>query len=311
MSGFTQINLDQLPAPQVVEVVDYEVILAEIKADVISRYKLSGDVSPEEIASLAEALDLESEPICVLAQSTAYREMLLRQRVNDAAKSVMLAHAKGSDLDNLAALFGVRRLIVSEGDANAVPPVPPVYERDDRLRLRAQLSLEAHTTAGSRGSYIFWALSASADVRDVEVFSPQPGHVDVVLLSERNDGEPSADLIARVLDTLDHEDVRPLTDLVDVYGATIETYQIKARLKLFDGPDNVAVLAEARKAIDIYCADQFRLGRDITRSGIFAALHRAGVQNVNLISPEADLVIAQHVAARCTSVELEYGGRDE
>ena len=43
----------------------------------------------------------------------AYRELLIRQRVNDAARGVMLATASGTDLDNLAANFNVERLLIT------------------------------------------------------------------------------------------------------------------------------------------------------------------------------------------------------
>lgn len=39
----------------------------------------------------------------------AYRELLLRQRINQAAKSNLLAFATGTDLDNLGALYDVER----------------------------------------------------------------------------------------------------------------------------------------------------------------------------------------------------------
>ena len=85
------IDLSQLPAPIVVEVLDYEDILAERKATLISLYP------EEQREAVARTLSLESEPIVKLLQENAYREVILRQRVNDAAKAVMLAHAATGD----------------------------------------------------------------------------------------------------------------------------------------------------------------------------------------------------------------------
>ncbi len=48
-------------------------------------------------------LALESEPIVKNLQENTYREVLLRQRINEAAQAAMLAYAIGSDLDQLAA----------------------------------------------------------------------------------------------------------------------------------------------------------------------------------------------------------------
>lgn len=102
------INLSLLPAPDVVQSLDYDTILSEMLADLRHR-------APELTALV------ESDPAYKILQVAAYRELLLRQRVNDAGRSVMLAYAKGRDLDHLAALFGLQRQRIEEGDPHAIP----------------------------------------------------------------------------------------------------------------------------------------------------------------------------------------------
>jgi phage-related baseplate assembly protein len=89
------VDLSQLPQPQIIEVLDFEVILSEVKAVMLAAFP------QEQQASVAAALELESEPLNVIAQVVAYREMMLRQRINDGAAACMLSHAVSSDLDNL------------------------------------------------------------------------------------------------------------------------------------------------------------------------------------------------------------------
>ncbi|PJN94872.1 baseplate assembly protein, partial [Amaricoccus sp. HAR-UPW-R2A-40] len=101
MSGFGAIDLSRLPPPDVVERLDFETILGAMKADLIAR-------APD----LAPALALESEPAVKILEVAAYRELLLRARINDAARAVMIATATGADLDHLAALFGVARFVL-------------------------------------------------------------------------------------------------------------------------------------------------------------------------------------------------------
>ena len=74
------VDLSQLPAPDVVETLDYETILAERKATFISLYP------PEQQQAVARTLLLESEPIVKLLEENAYREVIWRQRVNEAAR---------------------------------------------------------------------------------------------------------------------------------------------------------------------------------------------------------------------------------
>lgn len=77
-----------------------------------------------------------------------------------------------------------------------------------------------------------------------------------------------------------------------------------------DGKE-AAVMQAARAALDVYTGLQHRMGKDITRSGIFAALHRDGVQNVVLTIPAADIVIDWDESAYCTAIGLQSGSRDE
>lgn len=162
MSGFSAIDLTKLNAPDIVEQLDFEQVLADMLSDLQSR------------DSTFTAL-LESDPVMKVLEVAAYREVLLRARINDASKAVMLASAIGTDLEHLAAYFGVERQLIDPGDEDAIPPIPPSFEDDDRLRKRTQLSLEGHSIAGPVGSYIFHALAASPMVKDVDVASPEPG----------------------------------------------------------------------------------------------------------------------------------------
>jgi phage-related baseplate assembly protein len=289
MSGFHAIDLSRLPAPAVVEALDYEAILAAMKADLAAR-------APE----LAPALALESEPIVKLLEVCAYRELLIRARVNDAARAVMLATATGADLDNLAALFGVMRLVIDPGDPAAAPPVPETRESDAVFRARAQLALEGFSTAGPVGAYVFHTLSASPMVKDVHVDSPSPGEVRVTVLSHEGDGTPTAPVLAAVAAALNAQDVRPLCDLVDVQPAVILPYAVDAVIEVFDGPDPALVLAAAQAAVAAHVAAAHALGRDVTLSGLYAALHQPGVARATLASPAAEIVVAATEAAVCT-----------
>jgi phage-related baseplate assembly protein len=300
MSGFTAIALDKLPAPDVVEQIDYEQVLSDMVTDLLTR-------APE----LADTIALESEPLRKLLEVCAYRETLLRQRVNEASKAVMLAFAHGGDLDQIAANYQVERLLVDAGDPDAVPPVPPTYEDDASLRRRVQLSFEGFSTAGPEGAYIFHALAADAEVLDASVTSPQPGDVLVTVMSRMGDGAASPDLVAAVEAILSSDDVRPLTDHVAAQSAEIVPYSVTAELTLYPGPDSAVVLAAAETALNLYTQQHHRLGHDITLSGLYAALHQEGVQNVVLTAPTADIVISGHQAAYCTGTTVTIGGTDE
>lgn len=296
------IDLSLLAAPTVIESLDYESILAERKAYFVSLYPA------DEQANITATLSLESEPIVKLLQENAYRELLLRSRVNNAAIAVMLAFAKDSDLDQLGANVDVERLIITAADDTAIPPVDAVYENDDDYRYRIQLSFDAYTTAGSTESYIFHGRSADGDVKDINPISLVPGVVTVYVLSRTGDGTASEELIAKVDAALNKEKIRPMTDQVTVQSAAILNYTVDAELVLFQGPDQTVVKAAALNALAEYTDAQRKIGYDITLDGIYKALRQTGVQKVNLTNPTSHISIGYGQAGYCTAMNITIAG---
>lgn len=292
----TAVDLSRLPAPDIVETLDFETILAARTADFLSRY-------PEFTAFV------ESDPAIKLLEMSAFQELNLRQRINDAARACMLAYAGGSDLDNLAALFGVTRRVLV--DADPANNVAQVLEADADLRRRTVLAPDSYSVAGPASAYIFYALSADGDVLDASATSPAPGEVIVSVLSRVGDGTADAALIAAVDAALNADTVRPLTDLVTVQTASITTFDITAQLTLYPGPDAQLMLDTANAELDTLIANNRRIGRDVTRSAIIAALHVGGVQNVNLIAPADDVVIDQTSAAAVGNRSITVSGFGE
>ena len=93
------IDFARLPPPKVIEEIDFEVLLAAYKAQVLAK-------KPE----LAAALALEQSPTNVILEAEAYGEMIVRERINAAARASMLPFATGSDLDVIGARFNVPRM---------------------------------------------------------------------------------------------------------------------------------------------------------------------------------------------------------
>ncbi|KWC22752.1 baseplate assembly protein [Burkholderia ubonensis] len=296
----TPIDLSQLPSPDIVETIDFETLLAALKATFVALYP------QDEQAEIAATLKLESEPIVRLLQVLAYREVVLRQRVNDAARAVMLAYAVDGDLDHLAALFGIERLTITPADPEN--DVAAVMEGNTDLRARTQLAPQSFSVAGPEGAYISHARNADGRVLDASATSPAPCEVLVTVLARDGDGTADQALIDTVTAALQADGVRPLTDKVTVQGAEILRYAVRARLVFFAGPDRAVALAEANKAMKKYTDDMHRLGMEVTLDGLYAAARAAGVQKVILESPAAGIPATKQQAPYCTGIELIDGG---
>ena len=282
------IDLSQLPAPQIVDVPDFETLLAERKAEFVALHP------KDEQEAVIRTLELESEPATKLLQENAYRELLLRQRINEAAQAVMVAYAMGGDLDQLAANYNVTRLTVTPADNDAVPA-----------------AFEGLSVAGPTAAYEFHARSADGRVADASATSPAPAEVVLTVLSREGDGTAEKDLLDVVEKALNSENVRPVADRLTVRSAEIIPYRVEATIFLYPGPEAEPVMAAAKASLQKYIASQTRLGRDIRRSAIFAALHVEGVQRVELASPLADVVLNKTQAASCTQWSVTNGGTDE
>ncbi|MEO3990249.1 baseplate assembly protein [Pseudocitrobacter cyperus] len=299
------IDLSQLPAPDVVETLDFETILTERKATLISLF-------PEEQQdAVARTLALESEPLVKFLEENAYREVIWRQRVNEAAKAVTLAYAGDNDLDVMAANNNTKRLTITPADNSTIPPTPAEMESDTDLRMRAQQAFEGLSVAGPVGAYEYHGRSADGRVADISVESPTPASVTISVLSREGDGTAPDDLLAIVEKALSAEEVRPVGDRVTVRSAEIVPYQIDATLYFYPGPEAGPIRQAAEEKLRSYISSQQRLGRDIRQSAIYAALHVEGVQRVELAEPQADIVLNQYQASYCSAYTLTSGGTDE
>ena len=274
-------ELAGLPTPQVLETLRFETVFDALLRDFQVRY-------PQYSALLA------SDPAIKLIEVAAYRELLLRARINEAARANLLAFAVGNDLEHLGAFYGVSRL---------------PQEQDEPLRRRIRARIMGFANAGGAAHYRYWALSASPEVADVAVDSPGPGRVRIsVLPTGHSDTVPEA-LLETVRATVLRDDVRVLTDTVEVVPVSLVPVTVSAQIWLY--PDTpIAVFEGLAPRLTRELAQAAVLGWDLTRSWLIGQLQQPGVHKVALISPDTDIRIHSTQAVRLTDVQLTFAGRD-
>lgn len=295
----TSVDLSRLPAPTFVELLPFETIFASMVARL------------QELLPSFDAT-VDSDPAVKVLQVAAYREVLIRQTFNDAARQLLVAYANAANLDQLGALFGVPRLIVTIADP--IAGTPAVFEEDEAYRRRIVLAPESYSVAGPEAAYVFHALSADGSILDASATSPTPGTVLVSVLGRAGNGHATDDQLDAVDDALAAvrgNRKRPLTDNVLVASATIVDYQVRARLVIFYGPDETLILAAAQARLTTYLADCRKLGRDVTRAGIIGALTVEGVQDVILTAPAANVVCDPTQASNCVGIDVAVSGYEQ
>lgn len=324
-------TISNLPEPQLIEELNYETIFRQLMEDFLDRH-------PDYTALL------ESDPAVKLLQVFAYRELVLRQRVNDSFKATLLAFAAAGDLDHLSAFYGVNR---------------QSPETDTELRERTIERIKGSSTAGGAAWYRYQALSADNRVQDALATSPDAGEVRVAILSNEaetiklanvdqlntlattygvptrvlsplepletfrarvrtaalgagGDGTASQNLLSVVDDYVQGDSVRVITDTVEVVSATIIKVDVVANVWLY--PDQSPIILNGLQAsirADFKAAAG--LGWDLTPSWLIRRIHLPGVQRVELISPDGcggPIVADSTTAVALGNITITLAGYD-
>jgi phage-related baseplate assembly protein len=292
----TDINLDDLPEPNIIDEVDYEQLLLDRKNALIK-------LNPK----YAAVLELESDPLTADLEVGAFREYMLRHRINEAAQARLLAKARLEDLDHLGYFYGISR-----GTA----------ESDDDYRIRIRDRILGSSTAGSAANYRSQAEKIEpVGIRDIAIDSPKGGEVRVSILvqsgycfrrksmikelgefncadfctevedpGDREDNtcprftDLSAVLIQDVRDHVTSDDIRMLTDTVNVVPSVKVVIDVNAEIYLQPGIPDV-VFEQIVLGFKDAWKKEGKLGWDLTPSWIIGQLQHEGVHHVNLIEP--------------------------
>jgi phage-related baseplate assembly protein len=273
--------MSRFAAPVAIQGIDEDEILAERKARLLELYDAVGieyDVD-----------NLEFDPAIILEEADTYRELLTLARVNDAVRAVMVAFATGTDLDHMAARFGVDRF---------------VGETDALFRRRVLLAPEAFGCAGAHGAYVFHALSADSRVKNVDVWTPRPGEVIIAVQSSEGDGKASDELVTIVSDHIHRSDIKSLTDMVSVRSVVNVPYAVKADIYIMPGPDPLMVRTEVLASLQAATLLRRTPSRDVPRSALYAAAHIGPVDKVILNSPTNDIARGNGEVGVCTGIDI-------
>ncbi|WCR59617.1 MAG: hypothetical protein PG978_001065 [Wolbachia endosymbiont of Ctenocephalides felis wCfeF] len=259
----------------IVEKLSYEEIFSRMKEELVCR--------DETFSAL-----VESDPAIKILEVAAWRELLLRQRINEAVKGNLLKFATGEDLDNLAEFYGVER---QKG------------EDDERFRKRVKARIVGWSTGGSKEHYRYYALSADSRVKDALVESPIPGKVQISILSTElsTTGIASEELLEIVKKQVTRDDIRVLTDTVTVIGCNITEIDIHSRMSISPVISKEEIKKQFIKKFEV----NRRLGWNVTRSWIIANLFVEGVENVELIEPKEDVVVLGNECANLRNLKIE------
>jgi len=177
-------------------------------------------------------------------------------------------------------------------------------ESDEDFKERIRLSFANKSTAGSAMTYKAFTFQADERVEDVKVLSPSAGVVDVVYYS------PEADdlMQERIENTLNADDVRPLTDKVQVKKANEVTFDVTGEITIKRSVDASSVYVEAINSLKTLT---FKIGEDVSLAKIIHLLMVDGVIDVILANPASNIEIDDYSIAILNNINLTYKVSDE
>lgn len=201
-------------------------------------------------------------------------------------------------------LATITNLTKSEGGADV--------ESDSFYRDRIRQAPESFSNAGSEGAYIFHTKSVSTLITDVLVTSENPGEVDIYVLLEG--GElPETEMLNAIEKHLREDNVRPLTDFIQVKQPSQTVYDVNLRYVIArsDAGNATQIIAKVNQAVEDYIIWQkSKIGRDINDTELYWRIRSAGAKRAEIISPNFTVVPNNSVAV-ADSIAIEYAGIEE
>lgn len=208
-------------------------------------------------------------------------------------------------VDNVPYVAEITNITMTEGGAER--------ESDEAYRERIHEAPEKFPTTGPTGAYAYYAKQASSAIVDVAVESPEPGKVVVYPLLVG--GElPGDETLALVKETINADDVRPLTDYVTVSKPSTLSYAVNIvyYISRTDKADQLAIKQKVEQAVADYVVWQKnKLGRDVNRTELYYRIRAAGAKRVEIISPTSDTVVNNHQVAIASATNVTYGGLED
>ncbi|MBR1735231.1 MAG: baseplate J/gp47 family protein, partial [Alphaproteobacteria bacterium] len=174
---------------------------------------------------------------------------------------------------------------------------------DDELRTRTQAKIVGWSSAGSREAYKFHALNSDSRVKEANADSPESGLVRISILSKENNGVVSDDLLESVNNYMQRDDIRMLTDTVQVVPCNLIDIDVRAKITLMSSTPT-EFLSTIKTSFKNAFSKIASMGVSISRSWIISNLFLDGVKDVQLISPSADVTVSETECARLLEVEL-------
>jgi phage-related baseplate assembly protein len=318
---FSVLDPKTLGLMEVLEVIDTEAILS----DRMLRFKQLWALRDPPAGAQYDVDNLEFDPIKINQELNTLLELLLRDRVNQAARATTTVYAIGEDLRAIASRY-----------PGGVPKL--AGEDDEHYRRRIWLSPNPLSPHGVAESYEFWALTAADGLmRDATTIKVRPSLADdpvivitcikdapqltaaalaknwesyTALLAGANQVPTTEELLEVRRYIIDEKRVGS-TDVISIRSPLVREVTYRLAAWLYPGADKISVMTALRNNIAALVEEQRWLGYDHTLMKINSAAAQIGVHHVDILEPVASVNVEPTQFVRVLGIEIVYAGRTE
>ncbi len=238
----------------------YEKILSDIKLSLIEKIQFYYP----DFSSLSE-----SDPLSKTIEIAAYRELLIRQKIKDTINASLLSQSSGSELDKLASL---------------------VLDENKKTQNLAEKKTKISTfwtdqfyTTGTKASYVYFVNKFGGEaIRDVKVVSKNHAVTIYILLHNENEEIDTENFKKKLQTKLEDENIRRITDKIDIQFAKKIKYTIKAELSLDPNYSLETIQAIITEELKKETDKLFYLNKTISTKLLFKVFYKMGVKHVEL-----------------------------
>lgn len=182
----------------------------------------------------------------------------------------------------------------------------------EAYRERIRIAPESYSCAGTKGAYEFWAKSAESSISDVNAFMDSPGVVGITCLIE-NGVIPSDEVLTRVFNVVNSDDIRALTDTIIVKKPIEIEYSNDFTYYLPRSLDKFA--KEIQENVKVECEkweyqNRNKLGVDINPQELDRRVMNLGVRRVERRAPNYTVLKKTSIAVCKVSTPV-YGGIED
>lgn len=207
-------------------------------------------------------------------------------------------------VDPLPYVETVENITTSEGGTD--------LEDDISLAERTYLAPSGYSTAGPQDAYAYWVKTYNTDIGSVRPMTPEPGYATIYVLM-RDGSLPGEEVIRKLEEDLQNNEVRPMTDFVTVSAPEVKTFNLD--LTYWIARSNLASAAAIQTRVEVAIQDFItwqttEIGRDLNPSELIRRVREAGAKRVEVTTPEFERVKENQVAQLGTR-DVKYGGLED